>query len=157
MNSAGAAGESEISVAHVLIVDDDDSIRETLRDIVEGEGHEVSEVSDGASALEALRAHAEPLVVVLDNIMPGVGGMTVLQSIAADPSLRTRHVYLLVTASPQRISEADRALLDTLSVPIIAKPFDLETFSQMFAEAQTQLSARVVAARADRPLPPSAS
>ena len=143
-------------MAQVLIVDDDETIRETLRDIVQEDGHEALEAPDGAAALEALRSHRKPLIVLLDNVMPGLEGMTVLETIAADPELRDRHSYLLITASPQRLSDSERAMLETLDVPVIGKPFDLETLSQQFAAAQAQLAAAVGAETGDA-TPPRAS
>jgi CheY-like chemotaxis protein len=137
----------------------DETIRDTLRDIVQEDGHEALEAPDGAAALEALealRSHRKQLIVLLDNVMPGLEGMTVLETIAADSELRDRHRYLLITASPQRLSESERAVLETLDVPVIGTPFDLETLSQQFAVAQARLAA-AVGAEPDDATPPRAS
>jgi len=65
----------------VLVVDDEASIRRTLREILEYEDFEVEEAEDGTEALEAIQAHQYDLVL-LDVKMPEVDGMEVLEEIA---------------------------------------------------------------------------
>lgn len=73
--------------ARILIIDDEDDIRFSLRGILEDEGHEVTEAPDGEAGLRAL-ASDTPDVVFLDIWMPGMDGLTVLEHIhAASPSL----------------------------------------------------------------------
>ena len=65
----------------ILVVDDEASIRRTLREILEYEDYEVEEAEDGEEALEAIQAHQYDLVF-LDVKMPEVDGMEVLEEIA---------------------------------------------------------------------------
>jgi DNA-binding NtrC family response regulator len=65
----------------ILVVDDEASIRNTLREILEYEDFEVEEAEDGEEALEAIQAHQYDLVL-LDVKMPEVDGMEVLEEIA---------------------------------------------------------------------------
>jgi DNA-binding NtrC family response regulator len=65
----------------ILVVDDEASIRRTLREILEYEDFEVEEAEDGEEALEAIQAHQYDLVL-LDVKMPEVDGMEVLEEIA---------------------------------------------------------------------------
>ena len=62
----------------VMVVDDDDAIRDSLRMTLEHAGHKVSEASSGAQALASL-ANARPDVVLLDLGMPGMHGFDVLE------------------------------------------------------------------------------
>jgi DNA-binding response OmpR family regulator len=64
----------------VLVVDDDPLIAGMLRLVLEGEGYEVHEASDGRAALETIRAVA-PDVMVLDMMMPHVDGYGVLTAL----------------------------------------------------------------------------
>ncbi|NND71468.1 MAG: sigma-54-dependent Fis family transcriptional regulator [Rhodothermales bacterium] len=67
----------------ILVVDDEDSIRRTLREILEYEEYVVEEAVDGVDALDKLRAFAYDLVL-LDVKMPKKDGMEVLQTISQE-------------------------------------------------------------------------
>lgn len=57
----------------VLVVDDDDGVREAVRDLLEIEGYPVVTASDGASALAVIDVRL-PRLVLLDMRMPGIDG-----------------------------------------------------------------------------------
>jgi two-component system, OmpR family, response regulator ResD len=109
----------------VLIVDDDEQIRLTLRLIMEEGDFATLEAASGEAALALLRASAEPLVVLLDVMMPHVDGLDVLRAVEAEAELQ-RHVYLLVTAGGKTLPLADALRLQRLDVPIVFKPFDID-------------------------------
>lgn len=110
----------------VLVVDDDTDIREVLRIALQDEGHTVYEAPDGMPALARLRQHPRGMVVLLDLNMPGMDGIQVLQSVLAESALAQRNRFLLVTANANDQNLALDTLLASLSVPVVAKPFDLE-------------------------------
>src|SRR5262245_58413653 len=58
------------AMTRVLLVDDDQAIRETLRFALEDAGYQVLEAADGIAALQALRATPTGMVVLLDLMMP---------------------------------------------------------------------------------------
>jgi DNA-binding NtrC family response regulator len=58
---------------HILVVDDDDSLRATLRTLLEGAGYTVTEAADGGRALRVLQREQIDLVLT-DLVMPGVTG-----------------------------------------------------------------------------------
>ncbi len=72
-----------MSAATILVVDDEASIRRTLREILEYEGFRVEEAADGSAALDLLRSNAYQLVL-LDVKMPEPDGMEVLETMAAE-------------------------------------------------------------------------
>ncbi len=119
----------------VLIVDDDPTLREVLRAILEEEGYPVLEAAEGNTALQLLRTSPQRLVVLLDYLMPGVDGRGVVQVVSRDAALSTRHAYILLTARA-RISLPVLELAETISMPVMRKPFDLEDLLVIVAEAQ---------------------
>jgi DNA-binding response OmpR family regulator len=66
-------------ILQVLIVDDDDSVRKVLTDIVAAAGHKVHPSSDGSEAVELIRRQPFDLVIT-DLMMPGADGMEVLRA-----------------------------------------------------------------------------
>ncbi|MCP4203795.1 MAG: sigma-54-dependent Fis family transcriptional regulator [bacterium] len=62
----------------ILVVDDEASIRESLRMILEYEGYQVEEAKNGEEAIEAVRRHV-PEAILLDIKMPGLDGLSVLR------------------------------------------------------------------------------
>lgn len=114
------------SVAHVLVVDDDRAIRETLRAVLEEEGLDVVEAGDGLRALEILRASRVPHMVLLDLRMPVMDGIDLLRTVAADGWLASRHAYAIITANSELVPVALAGVKGRLSVPVLLKPFDLD-------------------------------
>ena len=127
-------------MTRVLIVDDDEAIRETLRFALEDADFSVEEASDGIAALRALRGGRAPMVVLLDLMMPGLDGAGVLGSIAADPTLARRVAVVLITASSKTLPLAFANLLTELSVPVISKPFDVDTLIAAVTRAARRLA-----------------
>ncbi|PIU92189.1 MAG: hypothetical protein COZ06_00055 [Armatimonadetes bacterium CG_4_10_14_3_um_filter_66_18] len=69
----------------VLVCDDDESIRKSLRSSLEFWGHSVIEAGDGLEGLEVARLH-RPDLVVLDMLMPGLSGDQVCRDLKGDDS-----------------------------------------------------------------------
>lgn len=85
-------------MADVLVVEDDEVIRGMLVFLLEGEGHTVESAADGAEALAILRRRA-PECIVLDLMMPGVDGLTVLRTRQAEGLAATSRVVVLTARS----------------------------------------------------------
>jgi CheY-like chemotaxis protein len=128
-------------MARILIVDDDADIRTTMRMMLEEiGGHTVLEAEDGESGLQALRASEEPLVVLLDLLMPGLDGVDVLRAAAEDENLARRHAFVLVTVSRRARSREFLASLMT-SVLVVPKPFDMTVLLDTVMQAEHRLHA----------------
>lgn len=126
-------------MAHVLIVDDDEGIRESLRYVLEDAGHEVEEAADGLAGLELLRDSHERMVVLLDLMMPGLDGAGVLGAVSGDHRLTRQYVYILMTANPRTLPLAFSHLLHSLDVPYFAKPFDVDDLLRLVDDAWARL------------------
>jgi DNA-binding response OmpR family regulator len=83
-------------MATILVVDDEPDIRYLVQVNLELDGHRVLTAADGAEALAAIRTDP-PDVVLLDVLMPGVDGWTVLEEIKRniDDSIKTIPVLML--------------------------------------------------------------
>ena len=64
----------------VMIVDDDDDLREMLALIVGADGYETIEAVDGVDALEQIEHGSHPRLILLDLRMPGMGGTQVIEA-----------------------------------------------------------------------------
>ncbi|MDP9329794.1 MAG: response regulator [Actinomycetota bacterium] len=91
--------------ARVLIVEDHPTMREAMRMVLEGEGFDVSEATDGRSALEAVRAQL-PDLILLDLNMPGPGGADVLSEIKSDPANVSVRVIVVTAAGEEGREDA---------------------------------------------------
>ncbi len=85
----------------VLVVDDDESIRETLSDVLRDEGFFVDQAENGAEALAYLRGHDAqhlPAVIVLDLMMPVMSGAEFRERQLDDPLLSRIPVVIMSAA-----------------------------------------------------------
>lgn len=126
-------------MARVLIVDDDEGIRESLRYALEDAGHVVKEAADGLAALGMLRDSRERMVVLLDLMMPKLDGAGVLGAVSGDRRLTRQYAFILMTANPRTLPLAFSQLLLSLGVPYFAKPFDVDDLLRQVGEAWARL------------------
>jgi len=78
----------------ILIVDDDASMRDGLRLLLEGCGYRCVEAEDGWAAL-ALAREQPPQCVLLDLLLPGLDGFAVARRLRADPRTLAAHIHCL--------------------------------------------------------------
>ena len=81
----------------VLIVDDSMTFREQLRELLEGEGYAVLTAPSGEEGLR-MAADRRPQAVIVDGVMPGIDGATVIRRIRLDPALRDTPCILMTAA-----------------------------------------------------------
>ncbi len=70
----------------VLVVEDDPSVRGLLQTLLSAEGYDVATASDGLAGL-GQAASSPPALVLLDLMMPDLGGVRVLEQMREDPTL----------------------------------------------------------------------
>lgn len=107
-----------MSATHVLVVEDDPSVRGLLHTLLSAEGYEVSTASDGLAGLVKATA-SKPSLVLLDLMMPDLGGVRVLEELRDDPELADIPV-IVVTGKVDAVPGM-RALLGDDNV--FVKPF----------------------------------
>lgn len=125
----------------VLVVEDDASLRETVVELLQGEGYHVYVAPDGPTALAYLRTTPERLVVLLDWWMPGMDGGQVLRIIAREEEHAQRHEFIVYSAA--LVNGLHRALTIpiTLSVSLLEKGVDLDIMLRRIAAAVAHLTA----------------
>jgi CheY-like chemotaxis protein len=114
----------------VLVVDDDDDIRELTQLSLESvAGWNVLTASGGVMAIELARAH-HPDVVLLDMMMPDMDGLTTFEHLQSDET--TRDIPVILFTAKGRVGERqpwdDHALQG-----MIAKPYDPMTLGDQVA------------------------
>jgi CheY-like chemotaxis protein len=85
-------------IKSVLIVDDDEALREVLAEALEDEGLTVSRSAHGLDALKKLRAGLRPDVILLDLMMPVMDGWAFRDEQSRDPSLVSIPVVVVTAA-----------------------------------------------------------
>lgn len=134
----------------VLIVDDDQAIRETTSLILREEGYDPYEAADGAEALEKMQGMTDSLVVILDMWMPIMDGETTLLAAFAHDTLRSRICFIVMTANPQLISAPVRELIALHQIPMLVKPFDIDAFVELVHHCAQRFGGVPVMQRARR-------
>jgi len=101
----------------ILICDDEPALRELVRASL-NDGYRFAEASDGFIAIELAR-ELDPDVVILDLMLPRLGGLEVLARMRADEHLR--HVPVLVITA---WNETREDVLAAGAADFVSKPFD---------------------------------
>lgn len=121
---AYTGGNVENTAARVLVVEDDPAIRELIGLHLELEGYGVVPSADGSEALRLARAERFDLIV-LDIMLPGLDGVSVLGAIRRDSPNRDTPILMLTA----RREEADTVLgLESGADDYLTKPFGIREF-----------------------------
>jgi CheY-like chemotaxis protein len=108
------------SLGRVLVVDDDDVIRQLISVNLELEGFDVTTAVDGQDCLDKVK-DVDPAVITLDIMMPRLDGWEAASRLRADPETADIKVVLLSA----RAQEADLQRGDRIGVDAyLTKPFD---------------------------------
>ena len=67
-------------MAHILVIEDEESVRTMIREMLSRAGHAVEEAADGEAGLEAFRRQP-PDLVITDILMPNKGGLVAIKEI----------------------------------------------------------------------------
>ena len=106
----------EPSPARVLVVDDNEALRENLAEALELEGFEVAVASDAEAALARLAEDPPPRLILLDFKLPGMSGGDLLARIRADA--RLAGVRVVMTTGSMGIRS-----LTAAADAVLMKPF----------------------------------
>jgi CheY-like chemotaxis protein len=106
--------------AHILLVEDDLSIRDALCELLAEEGFEVACASNGAEALDRLTAGDPPVLILLDLMMPVMDGFAFRSAQREDP--RLARIPVVVLSAGHGAERAASLAADGF----LAKPFGVD-------------------------------
>jgi CheY-like chemotaxis protein len=120
--SSGAHGEP---ARKVLLVDDEDSLRKVMKELLERDGYVVTEARDGVQALDQVD-RVGPDIIVLDLNLPGLDGYGVLSHLRSRPATATIPVIVL-TAKGDEDNEV--RVFELGADDFLSKPFRARALS----------------------------
>lgn len=109
----------------VLVVDDDSDLRESLGDVLRGEGYAVTLAANGREALELLPGLRRPCAVVLDMTMPVMSGTEFYMAMSKVPALADIPVVVLScdpSLAPSGLARMKKITVERL-LTMVAKLF----------------------------------
>jgi CheY-like chemotaxis protein len=110
---------TEASRPWILVVDDDEDIRDSICGLLQLRGYAVETAVDGADGLVRMRSGVPPALVILDFMMPRMNGEEFRAAQLGDPTLAAVPVVLLTGAG-------ESASAPGVPVERLAKPIDLQ-------------------------------
>jgi two-component system NtrC family sensor kinase len=112
---------------HVLVVDDEASVRVALQRYLSGRGHEVETTASGKEALARMREDAFDAVII-DMRMPDLSGEQLFGELKSrDPSYAERVIF----TTGQLVDDSVRSFLASTGRPCVPKPFEFTAFDQV--------------------------
>jgi CheY-like chemotaxis protein len=102
---------------HVLVVDDDEALRDVVSEAIADAGYQVEQAENGRVALEKMRQTC-PCIVLLDLMMPVMDGWEVVSEMSKDPTLA--NVAVCVVTAQDRITPPRHASLLKKPVTVAA-------------------------------------
>lgn len=118
---------------YVLIVDDDDQVREALIRLLERDGHRTCWAATGAAALAQMRIE-QPDVVILDILLgPDMTGWDVAREKLTDEEIRGIPMIVLSGLSPDEVRQGARHVADALAgaIMLLSKPVEAEALRRV--------------------------
>ena len=123
------------SAKRVLVVDDNEDIRNLISIILTGESYEVLAVESGTKALE-IYSEFKPDLILLDIMMPGISGFEVLEQIRDIRSAKLNSVPIVMITAKSLTDDIDKAI-KLGATSYIVKPFRAESLKQKVIEYLT--------------------
>ena len=122
----------------ILVVDDEDNLRDVLVEVLKRDGHEVDSAVDGAEGLRRVEERRYDLVVT-DLRMPGLEGPALYRALRARyPEQPPRVIFMSANTG---IDEYASFLAET-GEPALEKPFNLADMRQVVMQVLSQVRSR---------------
>ena len=102
----------------ILVIDDDNDIREIISAVLAAEGHEVVGAVDGVAALDPLQRDGRPTLILLDMMMPRLDGEGFIKAMRSDPNLADIPVVILTAHPGARAKASELGAAGCLRKPV---------------------------------------
>jgi CheY-like chemotaxis protein len=103
----------------ILVVEDEDDVRESLAAILESEGYSVLEAAHGGEALERLRAADDDVgLILLDMFMPTMNGWAFRDAQVRDPALAAIPVIVITADATAARSARSLGVVEAMTKPL---------------------------------------
>ncbi|MBF0361528.1 MAG: response regulator [Oligoflexia bacterium] len=90
-------------MAKILVVDDSETLRDQLKEVLEKQGHQVIQGHDGVNGLEVLKANPDTSLIICDVNMPNMNGLTMCGKVKDDSSINKIPIFMLTTESDEAL------------------------------------------------------
>jgi CheY-like chemotaxis protein len=115
---------------HILLIDDETDLRETLKELLELMGFQVETAANGREGLAKLETKGPPCLIMLDLMMPVMNGWQFLDAIQKDPVHGNGLIPVIVVSAAADVIE----LQSQYGCRSLTKPVDIDRLLTMAHE-----------------------
>lgn len=108
--------------SHIVVIEDDTDLRETLKDLLEMEGFRVVTASNGREGLHQIEQNGQPCLILLDLMMPVMNGWEFLQALRREHTVPLAQTPVAVVSAAADIADVER----DYGCSVLKKPVSLE-------------------------------
>jgi CheY-like chemotaxis protein len=107
---------------HIVVIEDDTDLRETLKDLLEMEGFSVVTASKGREGLRQIEQNGQPCLILLDLMMPVMNGWEFLETLRREKAALLAQTPVAVVSAAADIADVER----DYGCSVLKKPVNLE-------------------------------
>ena len=114
-------------MATILLVEDNDDVREMMLVALQLEGHAVWTARNGSEALEVLKDRPAPCLILMDLMMPVMNGWELRKALKADPKFSEIPTVVISAVTPDVATRLS-------ATEYLAKPVDIDRLLGLVCE-----------------------
>ena len=119
-----------MAACHILLIEDEPDLRETLRELLEMVGFQVETAANGREGLHKLDTAGHPCLIMLDLMMPVMNGWQFLETIRQDPRPDRAAIPVVVVSAAIDMVELE----SRYGCRSLTKPVDLDVLLDLANE-----------------------
>ncbi|MFL6715535.1 MAG: response regulator [Burkholderiaceae bacterium] len=108
--------------SHIMVIEDDADLRDTLKDLLEMEGFRVVTASNGQEGLRQIEQNGQPCLILLDLMMPVMNGWEFLEALRREKATLLAQTPVAVVSAAADIAEVER----DYGCSVLKKPVSVE-------------------------------